>query len=123
MTEPVDLETVRDHVGSTPDDSAIYGALNRFPATDPQRAVKAALVILRRRLADIEADYASFSVEGDASWSRTGDQTAGLRARIGRLERLCGDAETATDLLPVMTSTPLHTPPGARTPDPCRLRQ
>lgn len=118
MITPATVDEVRDHTGTTPCDDDIFDALNRYPDTDPHRVERAALVILRRRLADMEAGPTSFSIEGDASWTVTDGQRAALRARIIRLERVIGDDENATGALPAMTQTPIMSRPGPRSAPP-----
>lgn len=120
MTEQAHLEDVRDHVGTSPDDATVFAALNRFPEDDPHRVVRAALSILKRRLIDMDSEYATFSVDGDASWSQASDQRAALRARIGRLERLCGAAEDPGVLLPTLQEAPIVGPASGRAVPGCR---
>ena len=107
MTTPSALiAEVRDWTGDAwpTDDDAITVQLTRFD-DDPQQA---ALALLRRRAADLELGYSSFSTDGDASWSRTKDQLDAVRAKIVRLERLTGADATAGR--ETMTGTPILGP-------------
>lgn len=106
MTTPSALiAEVRDWTGDAwpTDDDAITVQLVRFD-DDP---LKAALALLRRRAADLEGGFSSFSTEGDASWSRRADQLAAVQDKVARLERLCGDTATGRE---TMTSTVIHGP-------------
>lgn len=90
-----DLDLVRDWVGSQPDDTTVTATLARFDG-DTQAPTRAALVILRRRLADLEAAPSSMSIAGDVSWSTTVDQAQGIRAKIARLEVILGETSTSS---------------------------
>ncbi len=98
------LDDVRDHVGNQPDDATVLDFLDRYAAvTEP--AARAALSILRRRRANLDADR-SFAVAGDASWGAV--SVEGLRAldaKIARLEGVVG--EIAPSRLPALTSVPI----------------
>ena len=107
MTTPSALiAEVRDWTGDAwpTDDDAITVQLVRFD-DDP---LKAALALLRRRAADLELGYSSFSTDGDASWSRTTDLLNAVQAKIVRLERLTGAEATAGR--ETMTGTPILGP-------------
>jgi hypothetical protein len=81
------LEQIRDHVGSTPDDDTVETAYNRF--TGEHVIEQTALSILQRRLADFEADYAEFQLDGDAKWN-AGKNIEALTKKIAALEAVCG---------------------------------
>lgn len=106
MTTPSALiAEVRDWTGDAypADDDAITVQLVRFD-DDPRRA---ALALLRRKLADLETGYSSFSTDGDASWSHTREQADAVRAKVARLEQLCGVTTSGRE---TMTSTRIHGP-------------
>lgn len=106
MTTPSALiAEVRDWTGDAwpTDDDAITAQLVRFD-DDP---LKAALALLRRRAADLEGGFSSFSTDGDASWSRRADQLAAVQDKVARLERLCGDTTSGRE---TMTSTRIAGP-------------
>lgn len=107
-----DIDIVRDWVGSTPDDASITATLARWP-DDAQAPQKAALSILRRRLADLEADPATMAVDGDVSWSTAADQRDAIRAKIRSLEGITGDT-VATTLVPPLASAPIVGPGNLR---------
>lgn len=107
-----DLDIVRDWVGSTPDDTAVNATLARWP-DDTAAPQKAALSILRRRLADLEADPATMAIDGDISWSTAQDQRQAIRAKIRSLEAAVGDT-TTTSLTPPLTSAPIVGPGNLR---------
>lgn len=96
-----EIPEVREWVGSQPDDATIAATLSRHP--QPRRA---ALAILRARLADMEAEAAVWAVAGDWSQSSVANITA-LRDKVGRLER---DLDLDDDGLATMTSTPICGP-------------
>ena len=102
------IDLVRDHTGEDwpTDDDPITRQLTRFD-DDP---LQAALALLRRRAADLELGYSSFSTDGDASWTRTTDQLDKVQAKIARLERLTGS--DATSGRETMTGTPIVGPEG-----------
>ena len=102
------IAEVRDWTGDAwpTDDDAITTQLVRFD-DDPQLA---ALALLRRRAADLELGYSSFSTDGDASWTRTTDLLNAVQAKIARLERLTG--ADATSGRETMTGTPIVGPEG-----------
>ncbi len=104
------VELVRDWVGDAVDEHRILDALDRH-VDRPHQVEWASLSILRRTLADIDAGPASMDVKDDVSWSTRGDQADGIRARIGRLERIVGDDVPTGH---VLTSTPIVGPPTGR---------
>ena len=106
MTTPSALiAEVRDWTGVAypADDDAITAQLVRFD-DDP---LQAALALLRRKLADLETGFSSFSTDGDASWTRSKEQADAVRDKVARLERLCGVTATGRE---TMTSTPICGP-------------
>ena len=101
------IEVVRDWVGSSPDDAALYAALARWD-NEPLRAAQS---ILRRRLADLEAEYSSYGVIGDAYWSRGQAQIDGVRTRLSRLGAELGDpTDQAASALPTVTAVTIGLP-------------
>lgn len=106
MTTPSALiAEVRDWTGDAypADDDAITAQLVRFD-DDPSRA---ALALLRRKLADLESGFSSFSTDGDASWTRSKEQADAVRAKVARLEQLTGSGPSRGE---TMTSTPIAGP-------------
>lgn len=89
--DPSVLAQIRDHVGSTPDDATIEATWLR---DDVGTADLAALSILRRRLADLEASPETFNVQGDYSQS-TGKNLDALAKKIADLETVCGVGASA----------------------------
>lgn len=85
-----DLDVVRDWVGSKPDDAVVLAEILRCGTANA-----AALSILRRRLADLEAGPSTLAAAGDVSYSYTVDQVQGIRAKIARLEALLGLTPTS----------------------------
>lgn len=106
MTVPSALiAEVRDWTGDAypADDDAVTVQLVRFD-DDPKQA---ALALLRRLLADLESGFSSFSTDGDATWARRQDQVDAVRAKVARLEQLCGETPTGRQAI---TSTPILGP-------------
>lgn len=101
MTTPSALiAEVRDWTGDAypADDDAITAQLVRFD-DDP---LQAALALLRRKLADLETGFSSFSTDGDASWTRSKEQAEAVRSKVARLEQLTGSSRSRGE---TMTST------------------
>ncbi len=98
------IDDVRDWVGSEPDDATVLETLDRFAAIT-QPVERAALVILRRRRADLYGDR-SFAVAGDYSQTAASvENVKALTASIARLEGLV-DGEASPPA--TMTSTTLY---------------
>ncbi len=96
------IADVREWVGSSPADTEVYAALDRYDG-DTNRA---ALAILRARRADMVSAAAQWAVSGDYSQDATANIKA-LDAHIGRLERVTGET-VAT--LPRLTSVAIDGP-------------
>jgi hypothetical protein len=90
VTTADDYEVIRDWCGTDCDD-LIPDALARN-SNDPERA---ALSILRRRLAGLGVDQ--FAVAGDYSQNGSAER-AWIVRQIGRLERLTGDVAAGVDV-------------------------
>lgn len=87
-----DIEDIRDWVGVEPADSVIEAAWARAG----EHSDRTALVILRRRRADLIATPGKFSVEGDYSQDTTANLDR-LDRQIARLERLVpGETDEST---------------------------
>lgn len=107
MTTATDRETVRDWVGSEPDDATVDATVLAF-AGESHAPERAALRILLRRQAD--GGPAKWGVAGDYSEDDT-DGRKWLVAQINRLRAVIGD-EVST--LPTVTSVPVTGPGSPR---------
>lgn len=81
-----DRDWIRDWVGSTPDDGTLDDYYDQLGAREA-----VALRVLNRRLADMQANPASFSLSGVLSTSTVANLTA-LEKKITRLEGIANAA-------------------------------
>jgi len=95
-----DIAAVREWVGSDPDDDTVEAELDRW-VDDPHPVERAALAILRVRLADVLAGPAKWAEGQDYSedWS---SNLKLLQGRVARLEGIVGaDADLAAPTVAV----------------------
>lgn len=93
------LDSIRDWVGSAPDDDDLVAAYDRFGDVD-----KAALAVLRRLRGN--AAPQQWGVAGDYSQNDGGAYVKWLERQIARLEQLTGDV--AANAESTVSTTSLH---------------